>query len=132
MVLVVRKDLKMSAGLCAEQCASAAVAVIDSTTAEPTKNRNFRGWLQSWNDEGVKKITLSCPDAAGLTTLAAEAEKNGLPFHMSTTLSEHTTPSSKVNQPARTIAKGELAVLAIGPGPDDLINKVSGHLTLIS
>ncbi|XP_024939893.1 peptidyl-tRNA hydrolase 2, mitochondrial isoform X1 [Cephus cinctus] len=111
LVLVIRTDLKMGKGKVAAQCAHAAVAAYKAAQKHPAI-------LKSWEDCGQAKITLKVDNEAALLELAKHARSVGLLTNV-------------VQDAGRTqIASGSRTVCGIGPGPIELIDKVTGHLKL--
>ncbi|NXH33229.1 PTH2 hydrolase, partial [Myiagra hebetior] len=112
LVLVVRNDLKMGKGKVAAQCSHAAVSAY-----KQVRHRNPE-LLKQWEYCGQPKVVLKAPDEETLVQLLAEAKRLGLTV-------------SLIQDAGRTqIAPGSRTVLGIGPGPADVIDKVSGHLKL--
>ncbi|NXE82264.1 PTH2 hydrolase, partial [Cochlearius cochlearius] len=112
MVLVVRNDLKMGKGKVAAQCSHAAVSAY-----KQVQRRNPE-LLKQWEYCGQPKVVLRAPDEETLMQLLAEAKHLGLTV-------------SLIQDAGRTqIAPGSQTVLGIGPGPADVVDKVSGHLKL--
>ncbi|NWI10582.1 PTH2 hydrolase, partial [Crypturellus soui] len=112
MVLIVRNDLKMGKGKVAAQCSHAAVS------AYKQAQRRNPELLKQWEYCGQPKVVLKAPDEEALAQLLADAKQRGLTV-------------SLIQDAGRTqIAPGSRTVLGIGPGPADLIDKVSGHLKL--
>ncbi|PSN41291.1 Peptidyl-tRNA hydrolase 2 [Blattella germanica] len=112
LVLVVRTDLKMGKGKAAAQCAHAAVMAYQQA------KKKHPEILQEWEECGQAKVVLKVDNEKDLMELASSARDNGL-------------ITSLVRDAGRTqIASGSKTVLGIGPGPVDLIDKVSGHLKL--
>ncbi|NXX67319.1 PTH2 hydrolase, partial [Spizella passerina] len=112
LVLVVRNDLKMGKGKVAAQCSHAAVSAY-----KQVHKRNPE-LLKQWEYCGQPKVVLKAPDEETLVQLLAEAKRLGLTV-------------SLIQDAGRTqIAPGSRTVLGIGPGPADVIDKVSGHLKL--
>ncbi|XP_071944505.1 peptidyl-tRNA hydrolase 2, mitochondrial-like isoform X2 [Antedon mediterranea] len=112
MVLVVRTDLKMGKGKVAAQCSHAAVNCYRHT------QRNNPGMLRKWESNGQPKVVVKTTDEATLIALAQHAQSVGL-------------TSCLIQDAGRTqIAPGSKTVLGVGPGPAELINKVTGHLKL--
>jgi PTH2 family peptidyl-tRNA hydrolase len=74
--------------------------------------------LEQWEALGQAKVTLKCPDEPTMRALRDHARSLGLTTYM-------------VCDAGRTqIAAGSRTVLAIGPGPISIIDKVSSHLKL--
>ncbi|NWW76631.1 PTH2 hydrolase, partial [Climacteris rufus] len=112
LVLIVRNDLKMGKGKVAAQCSHAAVSAY-----KQVQRRNPE-LLKEWEYCGQPKVVLKAPDEETLVQLLAEAKRLGLTV-------------SLIQDAGRTqIAPGSRTVLGIGPGPADVIDKVSGHLKL--
>ncbi|NXE87259.1 PTH2 hydrolase, partial [Menura novaehollandiae] len=112
LVLIVRNDLKMGKGKVAAQCSHAAVSAYKQV------QRSNPELLKQWEYCGQPKVVLKAPDEETLVQLLAEAKRLGLTV-------------SLIQDAGRTqIAPGSRTVLGIGPGPADVIDKVSGHLKL--
>ncbi|XP_042298486.1 peptidyl-tRNA hydrolase 2, mitochondrial [Sceloporus undulatus] len=112
MVMVVRTDLKMGKGKVAAQCAHAAVS------AYKQLQRRNPELLRQWEYCGQPKVVVKAPDEETLAQLLAEAKGLGLSV-------------SLIQDAGRTqIAPGSRTVLGIGPGPADIVDRVSGHLKL--
>ncbi|XP_024613475.1 peptidyl-tRNA hydrolase 2, mitochondrial [Neophocaena asiaeorientalis asiaeorientalis] len=112
MILVVRSDLKMGKGKVAAQCSHAAVSAY-----KQIRRRNPE-LLKQWENCGQPKVVVRAPDEKTLVELLTHAEILGLTV-------------SLIEDAGRTqIAPGSRTVLGIGPGPVDLIDKVTGHLKL--
>ncbi|NWV58732.1 PTH2 hydrolase, partial [Malurus elegans] len=112
LVLIVRNDLKMGKGKVAAQCSHAAVS------AYKQLHRKNPELLEQWEYCGQPKVVLKAPDEETLGQLLTEAKRLGLTV-------------SLIQDAGRTqIAPGSRTVLGIGPGPADVIDKVSGHLKL--
>ncbi|XP_012300830.1 peptidyl-tRNA hydrolase 2, mitochondrial isoform X1 [Aotus nancymaae] len=112
MILVVRNDLKMGKGKVAAQCSHAAVSAY-----KQIQRRNPEV-LKQWEYCGQPKVVVKAPDEETLIALLTHAKMLGLTV-------------SLIQDAGRTqIAPGSQTVLGIGPGPADLIDKVTGHLKL--
>ncbi|XP_004625027.1 peptidyl-tRNA hydrolase 2, mitochondrial [Octodon degus] len=112
MVLVVRNDLKMGKGKVAAQCSHAAVSAY-----KQIQKRNPKV-LKEWDYCGQPKVVVKAPDEETLIELMTHAKMLGLTV-------------SLIQDAGRTqIEPGSRTVLGIGPGPADLIDKVTGHLKL--
>ncbi|NXP07085.1 PTH2 hydrolase, partial [Thinocorus orbignyianus] len=112
LVLIVRNDLKMGKGKVAAQCSHAAVSAY-----KQVQRRNPE-LLRQWEYCGQPKVVLKAPDEETLLQLLTDAKQLGLTV-------------SLIQDAGRTqIAPGSHTVLGIGPGPADVIDKVSGHLKL--
>lgn len=112
MILVVRNDLKMGKGKVAAQCSHAAVSAY-----KQIQRRNPEV-LKQWEYCGQPKVVVKAPDEETLIELLTHAKMLGLTV-------------SLIQDAGRTqIEPGSRTVLGIGPGPADLIDKVTGHLKL--
>ncbi|NP_001016657.1 peptidyl-tRNA hydrolase 2, mitochondrial [Xenopus tropicalis] len=112
MVLVVRNDLKMGKGKVAAQCSHAAVSAYKQLLK---RNPEL---LKQWEYCGQPKVVLKAPDEDSFVELLSHAKQLGLTV-------------SLIQDAGRTqIAPGSRTVLGVGPGPADLIDKVTGHLKL--
>ncbi|KAM6176142.1 peptidyl-tRNA hydrolase 2, mitochondrial [Erethizon dorsatum] len=112
MILVVRNDLKMGKGKVAAQCSHAAVSAY-----KQIQKRNPKV-LKEWEYCGQPKVVVKAPDEETLIELLTHAKMLGLTV-------------SLIQDAGRTqIEPGSRTVLGIGPGPADLIDKVTGHLKL--
>lgn len=112
MILVVRNDLKMGKGKVAAQCSHAAVA------AYKQMQRRNPELLKQWEYCGQPKVVVKAPDEDTLINLLAQARELGLTV-------------SLIQDAGRTqIAPGSRTVLGVGPGPADLIDRVTGDLKL--
>uniref|UniRef100_A0A8D0DPJ1 Peptidyl-tRNA hydrolase 2, mitochondrial n=1 Tax=Salvator merianae TaxID=96440 RepID=A0A8D0DPJ1_SALMN len=112
LVIVVRNDLKMQKGKVAAQCSHAAVLAYKQI------QRRNPDILKHWEYHGQPKVVLKAPDEESLLHLLNEAKELGLIV-------------SLIQDAGRTqIAPGSRTVLGIGPGPAELIDKVTGHLKL--
>ncbi|KAM4700340.1 peptidyl-tRNA hydrolase 2, mitochondrial isoform 2-T2 [Discoglossus pictus] len=112
MILVVRNDLKMGKGKVAAQCSHAAVSAYKQLLK---RNPEL---LKQWEYCGQPKVVLKAPDEESLVELLNHAKQLGLTI-------------SLIQDAGRTqIAPGSRTVLGVGPGPADLVDKVTGHLKL--
>ncbi|CAF2147323.1 hypothetical protein BRARA_A00501 [Brassica rapa] len=113
MVLVVRQDLKMRTGKIASQCAHAATGMY----AELMKSDRYR--LRQWEECGQPKIAVTCKNQQEMNKIAEAAESVGLPTFV-------------VADAGRTeVAAGSRTVLAVGPGPKQLVDSITGKLALL-
>ncbi|KYM97549.1 Peptidyl-tRNA hydrolase 2, mitochondrial [Cyphomyrmex costatus] len=111
LTLVIRTDLKMGKGKVAAQCSHATVAAYKDAMKHPNI-------LKAWEESGQAKITLKVNSEAALTKIAKQATAAGL-F------------SNVVQDAGHTqIPAGSKTVCAVGPGPANLVDQVTGHLKL--
>ncbi len=113
MVIAVRGDLKLSPGKMAAQVAHAAVNCAMSA------KKNHKDWYETWYGEGQKKVVVKAKDLGELRLLQDEARKSKLP-HSLITDAGHTQ-----------LPPGTVTCLGIGPAPEAVVDKVTGHLTLM-
>jgi PTH2 family peptidyl-tRNA hydrolase len=113
MVIAVRKDIKLSPGKLAAQVAHAAV-----NCALGAKKRKT-DWYERWYAEGQKKVVVKVKDLKELLELKMAAESAGL-------VTSLITDAGMTELPPNTTT-----CLGIGPAPDNLIDKVTGHLGLM-
>lgn len=112
MILVVRTDLKMGKGKVAAQCSHAAVSAYKQVWL---RNPEL---LKQWEYYGQPKVVVKVPDEDSLLELLCHAKEVGLPV-------------SLIQDAGRTqIAPGSRTVLGVGPGPIDLVDRITGHLKL--
>jgi len=108
-VIVVRDDLDLGVGKLAAQVAHAAVSAADAADSRVRR---------TWRSDGQLKVVLEAPDLETLYGLEAEAKAAGL-------------PTALITDAGRTqLEPGTVTVLGIGPGPDDDIDAITGHLSL--
>lgn len=113
MVLVVRGELRLTAGKAAVQVAHAAVML--TRTAE----RRDPGGLDAWLDAGQKKIALVVPSLDELERLerAARAQR---------------VPTVWVEDAGLTeVPPGTRTCLGLGPAPAPAIDAITGELPLL-
>lgn len=112
-VIVIRKDLKMGVGKIAAQAAHAAVI-----GAEAVKSGHPR-WYSSWFSGGQAKIAVKVKSLEELMKVKEHAENLDLPV-------------AQVNDSGLTqLPPGTTTCIAIGPGPEELIDKVTKDLKLL-
>ncbi|XP_066507321.1 peptidyl-tRNA hydrolase 2, mitochondrial [Hoplias malabaricus] len=112
LILVIRSDLKMGKGKVAAQCSHAAVSAYKQV------QRRNPDLLKQWEYCGQPKVVVKAPDEESLMELLMHAKEVGLTV-------------SLIQDAGRTqIAPGSRTVLGVGPGPSDLVDKVTGHLKL--
>ncbi|MCI4342711.1 MAG: peptidyl-tRNA hydrolase Pth2 [Thermoplasmata archaeon] len=113
MVLVVRGELRLTAGKAAAQVAHAAVMLVLS--AEKRHAESLAVWLQA----GQKKIVLSAPSLADLESIASNARARGIPV-------------AWVEDAGLTeVAPGTRTCIGLGPSPAAQLDPVTGSLGLL-
>ena len=113
MVIAVRRDIKLSQGKMAAQVAHAAV-----NCAMASKRSSTR-WFRAWYDEGQKKVVVKVPTKQEMFDIKATAEAQGL------------TTSVITDAGLTEVPPGTVTCIGIGPGPEDVVDKVTGHLSLM-
>jgi len=113
LVVVVRKDLKLSPGKLAVQVAHAAV-----TCALQCKKENDR-WFKAWYNEGQKKVVVKAETLRELYELKTIADTLRL------------TTSLVQDAGLTEVPPGTVTCLGIGPGPNPEVDKVTGALALL-
>lgn len=113
MVIVTRSDLKLSPGKLAAQVAHAAV-----NCALSTKKNNLK-WFNKWQAEGAKKAVVKVELLEEFYPLKEKAER----LDISTSLVEDAGHTE--------IPAGTKTVLGVGPAPDNIIDQVTGKLSLL-
>jgi PTH2 family peptidyl-tRNA hydrolase len=117
VVLCVRNDLGMGKGKMCAQSAHAAVGTYRSIIFG--KNETHKKWLADWEQIGEAKIAVKVESEKELLSVQSEAHKIGLPTFLIADLGRTQIPS------------GSKTVLAVGPAPVSIINKVTSHLKLL-
>jgi PTH2 family peptidyl-tRNA hydrolase len=107
--IVARADLGMGRGKLAAQVAHASLSAYEDADRR-TKNE--------WKGSGQKKIVLKANGESELFRLADLAEREGLP-HAIIRDAGHTQ-----------LDPGTVTALAVGPGLEKLVDKVTGDLSL--
>ena len=111
--IVVRTDLRMGKGKVAAQVAHASLSA-----AEAARDRKV-AWYRIWKEEGQAKIVLKVESEGELDELYRKARSAGL-------------PSSLIEDRGLTqVEPGTVTCLGIGPGPDAMIDEITGKLRLL-
>jgi len=113
LAVAVRNDLKLSKGKLAVQVAHASVIC-----ALKSKNENKK-WFKSWYDEGQRKIVVKAENLEMLYELKELAESKKL----ATAIVEDAGLTE--------VPPGTITCLGIGPGPENIIDEVTGKLPLL-
>jgi len=107
--IVARTDLGMGEGKLAAQVAHASLSAYEDAD-ERTRS--------AWKGEGQKKVVLEADGEGALFELAESARAAGL-------------PTAVVRDAGHTqLDPGTVTALAVGPGEDDAVDRVTGDLPL--
>jgi len=107
--IVARTDIGMGTGKLAAQVAHASLSAYEDTDERTRK---------VWKGEGQKKVVLKASGEDQLFELADRAEREGL-------------PNAVIRDAGHTqLDPGTATTVAIGPGEDDVIDRVTGDLSL--
>jgi PTH2 family peptidyl-tRNA hydrolase len=112
-VIVVRTDIRMSRGKLAAQVAHASVSSFYRVY------RERREWAEEWLRNKQPKIVCRVDSISYIKKLGEDADRLGL-------------PNVVIEDAGLTeLAPGTITCIGIGPGPVELIDKVTGHLPLL-
>ncbi len=107
--IVARTDLGMGTGKLAAQTAHASLSAFEEADERTRK---------AWKGDGQKKVVLKASGESQLFELADKAERKGL-------------PNAVIRDAGHTqLDPGTATAVAIGPGEDDIVDRVTGDLSL--
>lgn len=113
-VIAVRTDLKISPGKLAVQVAHAAVEAVIICM----ESQRCREWLDLWREQGMKKVVVKGGGEENLVRIYNRCKEEGL-------------PCSLIRDAGRTeLEPGTLTAVGLGPAPSELIDKITGGLSL--
>lgn len=113
LVIAVRSDLELSKGKMAVQVAHAAVMAAVEAKA------HHRKWFAEWWSEGQKKVVVKGGILSELHALRAKARSMGL------------TTALVEDAGLTELPPGTVTCLGIGPGPNAIVDQITGGLKLI-
>jgi len=114
--IVLRRDIDMGRGKAAAQAAHASVDAV--LLIMKSKRDEWIKWLEIWIEEGQMKVVLRVDSERELL----EVYENALKMEL---------PTSIIRDAGRTqLPPGTITAVAVGPAPEDLVDKVTGHLKL--
>ncbi|MFC5277251.1 peptidyl-tRNA hydrolase Pth2 [Halorubrum rubrum] len=107
--IVARRDLGMGEGKLAAQVAHASLSAYEDTGRRTRKE---------WKGSGQKKVVLGVDSEHRLFELADKADTEGIPYAI-------------IRDAGHTeLEPGTVTALAVGPASDDLVDRVTGDLSL--
>ncbi|PSQ37246.1 aminoacyl-tRNA hydrolase [Halobacteriales archaeon QS_9_70_65] len=107
--IVARTDLGMGRGKLAAQVAHASLQAYESAGSSARSE---------WTSGGQKKVVLKGAGESQLQELADQARREGLPYAL-------------VRDAGHTqLEPGTLTALAVGPGAENVVDRVTGELSL--
>ncbi|MFA9515616.1 peptidyl-tRNA hydrolase Pth2 [Halopenitus sp. H-Gu1] len=107
--IVARADLGMGEGKLAAQVAHASLSAYENASRSVQKR---------WKGDGQKKVVLKGDSESQLFELADTADREGLPYAI-------------VRDAGHTeLEPGTVSALAVGPGSEKLVDRVTGDLSL--
>ena len=113
LVVAVRRDLEMGKGKIAVQVGHATLL------ASEEAKREHSDWWKRWFAEGQCKVAVRVDSESDLRRLHREAQELGL-------------PSAIVQDSGLTqVTPGTATCVGIGPAPVELVDKITGNLSLL-
>ena len=104
----------MGKGKIAAQCCHATLGVIDTI-----RKRGAESQVRFWKRIGAAKVVVKLPNEEALQRVHQKAQALGLPTYV-------------VQDAGRTqIAAGSRTVVAVGPGPVDIVDQVTKEFSLM-
>ena len=111
-VILVRVDVKMGKGKICAQVAHASLEAYKKTLKEKPE------WVREWEGEGSKKVVLKVKDEKELLELFERASKE--------------VPGVIIRDAGLTqVPPGTITAAGFGPAPDEIMDRLFGHLKLL-
>ncbi len=105
----------MGKGKLVSQGAHAALAAFLRTK----EKAEWRRWAEVWLKQGMKKVALRVKNEEEMNALVSKAQTVGL-------------PTALIRDAGYTqVPAGSVTAAAIGPGPEELVQPITGHLKLL-
>jgi PTH2 family peptidyl-tRNA hydrolase len=118
MAIVMRSDLNMGKGKLCAQASHAALHAYKIASSAPQRSAQHAA-LREWEEAGSTKVVLKAGSEEELRSLARAAQQRGL-------------VSAVIRDAGHTqVDPGTVTALAIGPGPSDKVDEVTGGLKLL-
>jgi PTH2 family peptidyl-tRNA hydrolase len=115
--IVLRIDIRMGKGKLAAQAAHASCEAVFLILR--SRRSKWLEWLEQWKNTGQEKVVLKASSEKELIEIYEKAKSLDL-------------PSSLIRDAGRTqLPPGTLTAVAVGPGPEEVVDRVTGHLKLL-
>lgn len=110
---MVRTDIKMGKGkICAQVAHASLGAALEAMKKKPS-------WFEEWTKGGQKKVVLKVGSLKELLEIYQKARDLGLPAFL--------VKDAGLTQ----VEPGTVTAVAVGPAPEEEVDKVTGHLKLL-
>lgn len=111
-VIVIRKELKMSRGKACAQVAHASVGACEIAMEK------FKEWYEEWKRKGQKKVVVYVESEEDLINVYNHAKSQKLPCFI------------VADAGLTELPPGTKTAVAIGPAPDEKVDRITGRLKL--
>lgn len=112
-VIVIRNDLHMGKGKTSAQCCHASLQAYENALKKKPE------WVEQWKASGEEKVVVKVAD-----------EKELLKYFMETKSKFQGMPALIMDAGRTQIAEGTKTCFAIGPVPENEVDKITGKLKL--
>lgn len=113
LIIGIRKDLDMGKGKIAAQASHAAVSCAVWSLKHEKKA------YKKWDESGQKKIVIKLNDESEIYKIKTRAEELGLHTHV------------VIDAGKTQVEPGTATCIGIGPGPEDIIDSITGDYSLL-